>query len=114
LDYIKLQCEAICTLSDSGTITEESSILNFPALNLREVHERPEGFEEGAVMMVGNSFDRIIQGLNILQTQNRSEKRDIRLVNDYDVNNVSLKVLRIIQSYTDFVNRKVWKKDLIN
>jgi UDP-N-acetylglucosamine 2-epimerase (non-hydrolysing) len=114
LDYVKLQCEAICTLSDSGTISEESSILNFPALNLREVHERPEGFEEGAVMMVGNSFDRIIQGLNILQTQNRGEKRDIRLVNDYDVNNVSLKVLRIIQSYTDFVNRKVWRKDLTN
>jgi UDP-N-acetylglucosamine 2-epimerase len=114
LDYIKLQCEAICTLSDSGTITEESSILNFPALNLREVHERPEGFEEGAVMMVGNSFDRIIQGLNILQTQNRGEKRDISLVNDYDVNNVSFKVLRIIQSYTDFINRKVWKKDLTN
>jgi len=114
LDYVKLQCDAICTLSDSGTITEESSILNFPALNLREVHERPEGFEEGAVMMVGNSFDRIIQGLNILQTQNRGEKRDISLVNDYDVNNVSLKVLRIIQSYTDFVNRKVWKKELLN
>ena len=114
LDYVKLQCEAICTLSDSGTITEESSILNFPALNLREVHERPEGFEEGAVMMVGNSYDRIIQGLNILQTQNRGEKRDISLVNDYNVNNVSHKVLRIIQSYTDFINRKVWKKDLTN
>jgi UDP-N-acetylglucosamine 2-epimerase (non-hydrolysing) len=114
LDYVKLQCEAICTLSDSGTITEESSILNFPALNLREVHERPEGFEEGAVMMVGNNFERIIQGLNILQTQNRGEKRDIDLVSDYNVNNVSLKVLRIIQSYTDFVNRKVWKKDLSN
>ena len=112
LDYVKLQCEAICTLSDSGTISEESSILNFPALNLREVHERPEGFEEGAVMMVGNNFDRIIQGLNILQNQNRGEKRDIDIVNDYDVKNVSLKVLRIIQSYTDFVNRKVWKKDL--
>ncbi len=114
LDYVKLQCEAICTLSDSGTITEESSILNFPALNLREVHERPEGFEEGAVMMVGNNYDRIIQGLNILQTQNRGEKRDISLVNDYNVNNVSHKVLRIIQSYTDFINRKVWKKDLTN
>lgn len=110
LDYVKLQCEAICTLSDSGTITEESSILNFPALNLREVNERPEGFEEGAVMMVGNNFDRIIQGLEILRSQGYSEKRDIKLVNDYDVSNVSTKVLRIIQSYTDFVNHKVWKR----
>ncbi len=114
LDYVKLQCEAICTLSDSGTITEESSILNFPALNLREVHERPEGFEEGAVMMVGNNFNRIIQGLEILGTQKRHQDRDINIVNDYDVSNVSLKVLRIIQSYTDFVNRKVWKQDLIS
>ena len=114
LDYVKLQCEAICTLSDSGTITEESSILNFPALNLREVHERPEGFEEGAVMMVGNSFNRIIQGLEILRAQKRHEERGINIVSDYDVSNVSLKVLRIIQSYTDFVNRKVWKKDLIS
>jgi len=114
LDYVKLQCDAICTLSDSGTITEESSILNFPALNLREVHERPEGFEEGAVMMVGNSFNRIIQGLEILRTQKCHENREINIVIDYDVSNVSLKVLRIIQSYTDFVNRKVWKKDLIS
>lgn len=110
LDYVKLQCEAICTLSDSGTITEESSILNFPALNLREVHERPEGFEEGSVMMVGINFDRIIQGLEILQSQFSGEKRSINIVNDYDVSNVSMKVLRIIQSYTDFVNHKVWKK----
>jgi UDP-N-acetylglucosamine 2-epimerase len=114
LDYVKLQCEAACTLSDSGTITEESSILNFPALNLREVHERPEGFEEGAVMMVGNNFDRIIQGLDILANQKRDQERELNIVNDYDVSNVSLKVLRIIQSYTDFVNRKVWKKELVN
>ena len=113
-DYIKLQCEAICTLSDSGTITEESSILNFPALNLREVHERPEGFEEGAVMMVGHNFDRIIQGLEILKTQRVGFERDIKTVNDYDVDNVSLKILRIIQSYTDFVNRNVWKKSSLN
>lgn len=110
LDYVKLQCEAICTLSDSGTITEESSILNFPALNLREVNERPEGFEEGAVMMVGHSFDRIIQGLEILHFQSKESNRSTNIVNDYDVQNVSIKVLRIIQSYTDFVNRKVWKK----
>ena len=109
-----MQCEAICTLSDSGTITEESSILNFPALNLREVHERPEGFEEGAVMMVGNNFDRIIQGLDILANQKRDQERELNIVHDYDVSNVSLKVLRIIQSYTDFVNRKVWKKELVN
>lgn len=114
LDYVKLQCEAICTLSDSGTITEESSILNFPALNLREVHERPEGFEEGAVMMVGTNFDRIIQGIEILKSQRGGENRDINIVNNYDVSNVSVKVLRIIQSYTDFVNRKIWKKDSIN
>lgn len=114
LDYIKLQCESICTLSDSGTITEESSILNFPALNLREVNERPEGFEEGAVMMVGNDFDRIIQGLEILQAQDRGVNRNISIVSDYDVQNVSLKVLRIIQSYTDFINRKIWRKDSIN
>jgi UDP-N-acetylglucosamine 2-epimerase (non-hydrolysing) len=110
LDYVKLQCEAICTLSDSGTITEESSILNFPALNLREVHERPEGFEEAAVMMVGNNFDRIVQGLEILSGQKRDQERGINLVKDYDASNVSLKVLRIIQSYTDFINRKVWHK----
>jgi UDP-N-acetylglucosamine 2-epimerase len=110
LDYVKLQCEAICTLSDSGTITEESSILNFPALNLREVHERPEGFEEGSVMMVGCNFDRIVQGLNILAGQKRDQMRDIDIVKDYEASNVSLKVLRIIQSYTDFINRKVWHK----
>ena len=109
-DYIKLQCEAICTLSDSGTITEESSILNFPALNLREVHERPEGFEEGAVMMVGINFDRIVQAINILKLQKKSQYREMNIVKDYDIPNVSLKVVRIIQSYTDFVNRKVWKK----
>ena len=97
-------------LSDSGTITEESSILNFPALNLREVHERPEGFEEASVMLVGMSADRVFQGLAILENQGCGTQRDLHLVNDYVADNVSDKVLRIIQSYTDFINRKTWKK----
>jgi len=106
-DYVKLQKDSCAVLSDSGTISEESSILNFPALNIREAHERPEAMEEASVMMVGVEKERILQALEVLMSQKQDT---LRRVGDYSMPNVSDKVLRIILSYTDYVNKTVWKK----
>ncbi len=110
IDYVHLQMNSFAVLSDSGTISEESSILNFPALNIREAHERPEAMEEASVMMVGLKYERIRQALSVLESQKTGEERSLRQVKDYSMPNVSDKVIRIIISYIDYINENVWKK----
>ena len=109
-DYNALQMKSFAVLSDSGTISEESSTLNFPALNIRDAHERPEAMEEASVMMVGLNPERIMQGLTQLQYQKRGQDRNFRPVNDYSIPNVSDKMVRIILSYTDYIKRTVWNE----
>jgi len=110
-EYNKLQMNAFCVISDSGTITEESSILNLPAITIRQAHERPEGMDEGTLIMSGLNKDRIIESIEVVTSQYR-EKRAMKIVSDYEVDNVSMKVLRIILSYVDYINRTVWHKEI--
>lgn len=109
-DYVKLQMNAFCVISDSGTITEESSILNFPAVTIRQAHERPEGLDEGTLIMCGLKMERVVESIDIVTRQFSRDIRQFRLIQDYDTENVSKKVLRIIISYTDYINRTVWYK----
>jgi UDP-N-acetylglucosamine 2-epimerase (non-hydrolysing) len=109
-DYVRLQLDAYCTLSDSGTLTEESSILGFPAVMIRQAHERPEGMDEAAVVMAGLEPARVLEAIELTVAHRAAEDRPFRLVRDYEPQNVSLKVVRIILSYTDYVNRTVWRK----
>ena len=110
-EYNNLQLNAFCVISDSGTITEEASILNLPAITIRQAHERPESMDEGTLIMTGLNKNRIIESIEIVTSQH-NKKRPMRLVKDYDVDNVSKKVLRIILSYTDYINRTVWYKGI--
>lgn len=109
-DYVKLQTKAFCTISDSGTITEESSILGFPAVTIRETHERPEGMDEGTLIMCGLHGEQVLASIDIVTVHNAEKERPFKLVADYEAENVSAKVLRIIMSYTEYVNRTVWRK----
>ena len=109
-EYNKLQMDAFCVISDSGTITEEGSILNLPAVTIRQAHERPEGMDEGTLIMSGLNKDRVVEAIEVVTKQHDPEKRPMKIVADYNVDNVSKKVLRIILSYTDYVNRTVWNK----
>ena len=112
-DYVKLQMNSFCVISDSGTITEESSILNFPAVTIRQAHERPEGMDEGTLIMCGLEAKKVMESIQVVTGQYSKDKRQFKLVQDYDVENVSKKVLRIILSYTDYINRVVWKKHCV-
>ena len=110
LDYVKLQMNACCVISDSGTITEESSILNFPAVTIRQAHERPEGMDEGTLIMCGLKSEQVLEAIEVVCAQQPGKERTFRLIPDYDTDTFSKKVLRIILSYTDYINRTVWKK----
>ena len=111
-EYNKLQMEAFCVISDSGTIAEEGSLLNLPAITIRQAHERPEGMDEGTLIMAGLNKDRIVEAIEVVTKQHNAKSRSMKVVADYNVDNVSKKVLRIILSYTDYINRTVWHKSL--